>query len=336
MPPFGLPKLSSDPVLYLPLWLGTLRDYSGNNNHSVNTNGCWREHGYFDGFDPCNSSGVLTVGDSPELQLTKLTIFTSHKQLGNFLPHPGAVRWVIKRDATGINWDTYIDTGGGRMVFYDGVTFRVRNANFVNSSSIAVVASNSEVPKLYIDGSFDGLFNGPVALTIDDSPISIGRTHFTNPQFPGLISCVLVYNVELAPEEISSLYDWSQTLKTPRKQWPGCVSLPGRPPLQTGDPVYVDNISSARVSLKDETAGTLSNTTFTIQSGTWREKEDANGRFVECLSAGQITDQVLGASSATTKKFEYTGTASLTKTNSQIKIDASTGARITAIELAAA
>jgi hypothetical protein len=50
---------------------------------------------------------------------------------------------------------------------------------------------------------------------------------------------------------------------------------PGYTP-RTGDPLFLDNIQSARVTLADETSGKLSNTPYTIESGTWAVKEDSS------------------------------------------------------------
>lgn len=56
----------------------------------------------------------------------------------------------------------------------------------------------------------------------------------------------------------------------------------------TGDPLYRDNIQTARVSLANETAGQLSNTGYTIQSGTWKVEEDSGGRYIVSVVGGYL------------------------------------------------
>jgi hypothetical protein len=71
---------------------------------------------------------------------------------------------------------------------------------------------------------------------------------------------------------------------------------PGYTP-RTGDPLYLDNIQSARVTLADETSGKLSNTPYTIESGTWKLAEDATTgeRYIECVLSGIISRRNLEA-----------------------------------------
>jgi hypothetical protein len=92
---------------------------------------------------------------------------------------------------------------------------------------------------------------------------------------------------KLTAGEWSSLHEYSQAVITPRKQWPGAgLQYPGRPPAQAGDPLFLDNIQSARISLTSETAGTLSNTTYEIASGSFRVSEDSTGKYIECIASG--------------------------------------------------
>lgn len=328
MLPFGLPKLSFDPVLFVPLWTGSLRDYSGSNINVANVGGSWLTSGFRDGWVNNGNEWISASSASCE-DVIDLTFFVF--TAGRFRGQENN-QFLIRTVSGGRVWFYLLES---HIVLFDDTSPSLVLNDVSDAYSLAVSATReSGKPSFYKNGNFIGLGSVNTSMQVSSCNWRIWGSSAT--PTPHVCSGFIIYPGIIPASEMPQLHDWCMQTKTPRKQWPGFVSLPGRPPLQTGDPVYVDNISSARVSLKDETAGTLSNTTFTIESGTWRQKEDANERFIECLSTGKITDQVLGASSAVTKKFEYTGTASITKTNNQIQIDASAGARIKAVELAAA
>ncbi len=67
------------------------------------------------------------------------------------------------------------------------------------------------------------------------------------------------------------------------------ASPPGYTPA-TGDPLFLDNIQSARVSVGNETSGRLSNTDYFISTGTYRVDEIAatGERFINCIAPGLI------------------------------------------------
>jgi hypothetical protein len=115
------------------------------------------------------------------------------------------------------------------------------------------------------------------------------------------------------------------------KVWPRPITYT---PL-TSDPIYVDNIQTARVSLANETAGQLSNTGMTIVSGTWAITESASGRAITCVVAGQLRGSAQGASAATTKLFTQTGGVVLTKNAADFTLDATAGDTVTALQLTA-
>jgi hypothetical protein len=106
--------------------------------------------------------------------------------------------------------------------------------------------------------------------------------------------------------------------------------------LLAGELAWRDAIETARVSLKDWTAGELGMSGLTITSGTWRITEDAAGRAAECIADGQVRARVLGADTMATKSLETQGTVTLTKTTTGPQLDATAGAKIRLVELAAA
>ncbi len=111
----------------------------------------------------------------------------------------------------------------------------------------------------------------------------------------------MIYPGVLPAPEIAALHAYSQSLITPRRQWPGSgLRYPGRGDPYTpatGDPLFLDNIQTARVSVRDETDGRLSNTTYQIKSGSHRLQEDATAgeRYIECIVAGAISRRSLFA-----------------------------------------
>jgi hypothetical protein len=138
----------------------------------------------------------------------------------------------------------------------------------------------------------------------------------------------LVYPAALSGDEIADISVYCAGVITPRKQWPGGG-------LTTGDPKYVDNIQTARVSLANETSGNLSNTEIGIVSGTWKVTESAAGRTITCVANGQLKRYLVGASGFTTQKFEQTGGVVLTKNAADFTLDATAGDTITALVLTA-
>ena len=106
----------------------------------------------------------------------------------------------------------------------------------------------------------------------------------------------------------------------------------------TGDPMYVDNIQTARVSLADETSGQLSNTGWLIVSGTWRMQEDATTglRYIECIADGTLRRNLPDSDEMTTRTFTATGSAALVKGIVELQITATAGDTISVVELEAA
>ena len=65
------------PVLFLPLWLGTMRDASGYGNHAVPAGGHWSASRGVDGYVVTSYHHRATIPDSPELQTNgHVSIFT--------------------------------------------------------------------------------------------------------------------------------------------------------------------------------------------------------------------------------------------------------------------
>lgn len=430
MPPYGLPKLSADPVLFLPLWLGTLRDYSGYGHTVIQTDPdiLWETRGGLDTIRSIGFGGRLIISNDAGLEaVTSSTLFIS----GIIRDPLGTNVLFSKRDAGGVQFEFDMSSaGGGQFRLNDGIGVSTRNVSFDSLSSVAVTHQNSEKPLVYADGLLDGAMTAARTITANDSDIYI--LSFYNGAlnaYSAYVSAIAWYPSALTAAEVAALHAWSQSLLTPRKQWPGAglqyagreknlvadgdmeapdtsawtaaatVSLAKVPGTRTngngaqvmrstwvsgsngffyqsvstvgsyyrvrgwakgdgihparvsrgtsvlwdssgvtnweyfdltfvadtaaaprfvtvansagytdwddievwtspvtyeptdGDPLYVDNIQTARVSLADETAGQLSNTGYTIQSGKWKVQEDTSTgeRYIECISAGIIS-----------------------------------------------
>ncbi len=283
MPPHGLPALSSDPVLYLPLWLGTMRDHSGHGNHGTPNNMRWSQHGCIDGALPSVSTGRIDIADSPSIRLSSFTIFASgmagFSQLAAdqvmVIQGANAYYWRLRSTAMRL---TVGGVSSDLVTTYDG------------SRSVAVTLSSGNKPDFYHGGSHAGA--GTVALTgttagANALVMSRGASAMQNQA-----DTFLLYPTALSAPEIQTLHDWSQSRFTPRKQWPGMgLRYPNRGTPYTpatGDPMFLDNIQTARVTLANETSGKLSNTDYTIQSGTWAVNEDSTTgeRYICGGSAG--------------------------------------------------
>jgi hypothetical protein len=329
---YGLPQLSVDPVLYLPLWRGTLRDQAG---HSISqSGGRWSNSGARAGYEASQIGDKLWVPTHADFTLTDLTLFVS----GHWRRWTGTRgRFISQRDGAATAGYDFFAQSESVFFLYDGVTSSVfaLSKDWTGTGSIAVTASNGATPVAYLDGAFNAFGSADLSSLDYLGPVYLGNQWTGDAQLHGAIETALIYPAVLSAAEISALHDWSQSVGTPHRQWPGAgLHLPGG--VLSGDPYYVDSIQYARVTLASVTAGSLSNTGLTVQTGTWAVGEDGTGRYLECVADGQITESVIGASGADTAEFAYTGTASLTKTATEIQIDATAGAKIRAVRLTAA
>jgi hypothetical protein len=95
-------------------------------------------------------------------------------------------------------------------------------------------------------------------------------------------------------------------------------------------PVYKNTFEDAPVSL-GATSQELNG--WRIETGTWKIGEDATGKHLLCVTDGQVTTPLEGASSFTTDTFQETGSATLTKNTNNLQIDAVAGDKIYSIIL---
>lgn len=321
-----LPDVGVRPVLFLPFWLGSLRDESGYGNHvdTIVQPQRWSEGNPADGI-VSSSTGYLGVPADSSLEITAQTLFVVTSIIGQktneyMIKNNGGPPWFY-RNATA-------------MVYYDGSVASVCTANTVGAKTLAVTAGATPAkPQFYVDRSSCG----PGSVDVTGSAASaqwrlLGFAGNNGHQSP--CQAVIAWPAVLTADQVYAAYDWAEALITPRKGWPA-QGLDYAGATFIGEPTYVDNIQSARVSLADETAGRLSNTGLSILLGTWRVVEDSSGRKISCVADGKLRRKLTGADTYTTARFDSTGGVVLTKAAGYIELTATVGDTISALVLTA-
>jgi hypothetical protein len=279
------------------------------------------------------SNSKVAVADSASLRITDYTVIV----WADFMRLPlNASRLLSKRDGAGAAYEFYYRSpAGGQIHIYDGVNTRTATITIQDYGSVAVAGSSGAVPNLYAGGSLIGAFSGIFAPDITKAAaLNICDSYVANQALQSPCSCAILYDAELTGPEIALLETWHNERVTPRKQWPGMgLQYPGG--IAVGDPRFIANIQTARVSIAAESSGILSNTGFRIESGSWKVAEDSTGRYIECTANGKIRYHgMAGASGWSTGEFAIkAGTPTLTKNAASIDVDAITGDSFTALVL---
>ena len=205
----NLPK-KSNLVFDHRYFLGSLRDFSGNNNSGVGTGISFQKksdkHVVFEGTDK------ITISDSSELQLTEGTIIV-YGEFDSDL-YTANNRIVSKRDAGGVNYEMLF-TSNAVLSVYDGTNTRNATINWDGARSIACSFTSGSTPKAYKNGAFVTDFDDTVTVTVDDADIIIGNLYTGNYGCSPLKG-VLIYNTILTDEEIAQVHEWIMATKTPK------------------------------------------------------------------------------------------------------------------------
>lgn len=203
----ALPITRVRPVLYLPLWMGTLLDKSGNGNHGTNTGGHWGQQGDADGFN----FGEINITADPSLQPANVTIFA----WGDF-PTQTSNQYIA---ALADNSTRFYLTATEIRFESNGVSGDLAAA--VSPCRSLAVTATAELanPIFYQDGAYYGV--GVLDVALDLTAQNWIVAGLTGSELGGPVSGVLVFPAVLTPAEISELHLWSQSRFTPRKQWPG-------------------------------------------------------------------------------------------------------------------
>ena len=198
---------SGECVLYHDYRRGSFADLSQWSNDGTPTSTVWQGGGV-----RClDSSGVITVGDPDELDLTTGT-FVFLGEFRNII----AAKWLAcKRKVGSINWDLYFaDT---QIALRDDSTTRVLSVSYEGKKYCGVSWINGGTPEGYLDGVSAGSFSGVININTDDADYYIMNTHVANVALEGMtVTAHLVINRSLSASEHAQLYSelldiqWSQ------------------------------------------------------------------------------------------------------------------------------
>jgi hypothetical protein len=332
MPPLGLPRLSVDPVLYLPLWLGTILDHSGHGNVITGTVAPlhWMQSGAIDGINSPAGGRISMTANSSITGIQGSTLFLA-ADFGSQVNNETLLFNNVL--TTSYYWTTT------QMRIRTGPAIRTLATTAIpGSSSIAYCAPYGGTPTGYLDGLPIGAFSGAITMDHNDPTWRVLGGAGGPTGIHSKSSLMLLYPAALSAPEIAELHAYSQARITPRKQWPGGgLRYPGRGDPYTpatGDLMFGDNFQTAQVALEDQASGRFSNTTFDIASGIFSHREDAIGRYAYCVSAGTLRQRVIGADGFDTKLFIATG-ATITKDATGFDLDFSPGDIVRAVQLTA-
>jgi hypothetical protein len=221
----ALPVKRVDPVLYLPLWTGSLRDVSGNGN-TIAVSGApyWGEHRAGRDAVRFSLTAYLTAV-APALSATATAY--SVIAFGDIIRRSAARAYYLYKVA-GQTAYFNIEPGGASVRTYDGVISSSLIADLHGSRSAGVTLASGEAPTFYADGVAVGVGNNTQVVSFQTGEdwrlFGRGADSFTNPA-----AGLLFYLDKLTPEEVLALSQYGEQLGTPRKQWPGLgLSLPGR------------------------------------------------------------------------------------------------------------
>ena len=330
MPPLGLPKLSCEPVGVWPFFLGTLRDYSGYGNHATSfVAPYWTQRGHTDRVI-CKTTTLLTAADSDSLDLVNGTIY-----IHGHIERQFAQQAFLRKLGTGVQYRLY-SSNGANIALYDGTAASSVNVSLVGATSVAAAWNGGGLPEFFVSGSSIGSGANAVTTSGTDQVLTILGNGAVGSDTSAVF--IAIYPGKLSAPEIAQLHTWSQSLITPRKQWPGGgLRYPDRGDPYTpatGDPMYLDNLQTALVTLANQTSGQLSNTGLDIASGTFALREDATGRYIYCVGAGSLRRHLLGADTYTTALLTAAG-ATITKDTTGFDLDFDTGDILRAVQLTA-
>lgn len=191
------------------LFLGSLRDYSGQENHATPTSTRW-QNGHLKGM-LFNSSGRLDVSDDSSLQVTSLTLMPYSK---TGFRTPTATEYVFaKKDGGGTNIIMYWDATN--VYLNDGGTTSQLALDVTGANSIAVTCVSGGKPKFYKDSVYQGEGNNVLTITVNDAPVKIGSDESNANQLQSSLSGLFYWNTNINDESVASNHELIMTTITP-------------------------------------------------------------------------------------------------------------------------
>jgi hypothetical protein len=195
-------------VLYHDYRSGSAYDWSGNSNDGTLTDTNWTGRGLA---FPATTS-VVTVADSPELQLAEVCLVA----LGEFNKHDASSRIISKRDAGGINYEMYLNTATRVFMVGNGSDAEITQ-DVSGATCISVQSANNEISTAWLDGVSLGNMDDTILLSADDAPLKIGNFHSGGHRFYNTLQAALIVNRKLTAGEHLALYNELVALRWPTK-----------------------------------------------------------------------------------------------------------------------
>ena len=301
----SLPVQRIRPVLYAPLWTGTLLDESGNGNHLTAVNSIrWGRYKGRDGVIS-DGNGILRADADTSLEFDEITIMI----LGHF-DHQDATQYFVKTAAAGGVW-FYASTTTLR--FWDGSAASFVNTSFVGAQTLCVRSQGgAQKPEFFVDGASVGLGSATSSQSIPSSNWYLaGDAAAGGVRDP--ISAAVIYNGLLTNTEIQTLSDYLTARRSPVKQWSG---LTYAAPYASADTALTFDtyFDRAVVSVANESGGhRIGESTMRASTGVFQISEDSTTRERRLVgvSPGTCESDCAGAYGTWEIEYEKTSASSL-------------------------
>jgi len=252
-------------------------DFSGHGNHGTPTDVHFAGNR---GVRFPASTSVITVSDSPELQLTEGTLVV----FGEFMSQEDTERIISKRDSGGTNYEFY--TTSTDAVVYDGTSARSVTTDITGKKYIAINIKSGEKNDLYIDGNLKATFFVSQTFTQDDADTLIGNSYNNGNNLQSTLTAALIVNRKLTASEHAELYAELASMR-----WPSRGFFRDKDADSTDGRVQFATTWAAEES-SGLTSGWIPNTPLKISSGTWsvivEEVDGKLSKVLRCDSAGIV------------------------------------------------
>lgn len=193
-----------NPVLFLPLFLGSLRDYSGNGLHpTIQSSPHWSHLGNTNHLDCRN--GYLIVNSSSLLNIDTFTFFVA----ANFIQQGSGTGqdWYIRKLLD--DYRFYVDNTYIRM--YNGSATSNVATDLTDAKTIGVSLASGNKPEFYQDGISLGQGNNTLTISTTEGSVLIGGS----PSNTNALKLVLIYDEVLTDVQMSNLHEWSEECLSP-------------------------------------------------------------------------------------------------------------------------
>lgn len=204
-------ELLAEAVLFHDYRSGSFRDWSGNDNRGVPTDVRFTGNGL--AFD--ESTSVVTVADSPELQGDEFTLvlFNSNgmTQLGDVYG-----RLFSRRDAATYNYEWRATVGG--IIFATPAGNVSITHEMSGSKYEAINVADGETPEQFSNGLSVGLYTGPTSVSAGVAvQLLIGNVYNNTARLEGGVTAALIFPRKLTATEHALLFGHLSAMRWPSK-----------------------------------------------------------------------------------------------------------------------